>query len=116
MAVERTRPDPGCSAARSCAYNVSRSPSRPGFKRVLMSCAHMFGFLSQSLRLLEGLRELDEGADAVAGAAARVVAVVGGRACGPRDVEVHPRRAVHELAQEQARGERAAASAGADVA
>ncbi len=41
MAVERTRPEPGCSTARNCSSSTGRSSSLPGFRRVVMSCAHI---------------------------------------------------------------------------
>jgi len=30
-----------CSIARNCSYTRGRSPSLPGFRRIVMSCAHM---------------------------------------------------------------------------
>ena len=61
-----------------------------------------------------GARELDERAHAEAGTTLGEVAVVGVRARRTGDVEVHPRRAVDELLQEQSGRERAAVAA-ADV-
>src|SRR5580700_6546205 len=39
MAIDRTRPEPGCSAARNCAFTSVMS--LPGFNLILMSCAHI---------------------------------------------------------------------------
>src|SRR5437870_10932108 len=48
MAVDRSSPEPGCSTARNCSNNFGRSCSLPGFKRVVMSCAHIENPRSQT--------------------------------------------------------------------
>ena len=34
-------PEPGCSVACNCSNNCGRSCPRPGFRRIVISCAHM---------------------------------------------------------------------------
>src|ERR1019366_8202419 len=43
MVIVRSRPEPGCSNACSCANTPASSCSFSGFKRIFINCAHMPG-------------------------------------------------------------------------